>query len=471
MNNFYDNKFKQQILQNSKDESIASALHDFQDGHLSWQDLQLKVAQTAIGKDLDAQSDRKDQYKQSNLTHLSDWLFSNEASHSLRDDAKDYLSQYQKDTGMVDSIYETLSSSPEVKRDGLKQFDELSSQLYTEYDMANHPEKYKDLQDYDKMKDVECLRMDDDERLHLLAKYYADVQLGGEELAVTNLQNYYKDKIHDNQSNLDVVLDTGAGIIDAAASMLIGTVGILDGLTGGHISSLLDAYAGWSDEEDLQRRKGQGYLQGIYDNALVQFSNDLITTHVYDRKVQRRMKKLGISDNTLNKSSEQEGELFNSLTLPELLQQYGFEFAATIISLGGAGLISGTIRGGLGISKVLGATNNIKNFNNLLRAAVKGKNALNIANGAIIATTEGAQITQQDKVDNYHNMLEDTYDRYIKNTINQNPNLIQQYLQNSAADDETLAKIPQGTLVKGKDGGFYRTFNDADKKNIASLVA
>lgn len=268
-----------------------------------------------------------------------------------------------------------------------------------------------------------------------------------------------------NQTVLDATLNAGNQFMDSAASMLIGVVGVADGLlTGGQLSSLLDT------EEGRKRREGQGYFQGIFDNALVEYSNDLMETHVYDRADQEKMKELGISDNNIYQTAEEEQQLLSAKTPLTLFGQYGFTTAFTAATMGMGAAANGTIKGGLWALKGMGAAKNAAAYNKILRGAAKLKTALNTTNAAIVATAEGAQITQQDKEENYNHMVEDMENRYIKQIVDANPLLATTYLARQTENEEELSRIPGGSLVQGKDGDTYRTFNEKEKQKIAELI-
>jgi len=456
-----DNRFKNSILEESKNQTIQNL---YNHGNLTedqWNDLDNLVARTAIEENVDMESDRQD--KEWNALPIAT-DHAKMTKRSLRDEAKSYLNDSRSEEG-INAFTEDILHNPMATEETVKNFDELASALNTDYDIANNPENYKFLQDYSKLKDTECLKLTDAEKVRLSVTYQDNAYRGGQKYANEQLVNYFKDKMEENQTVLDATLNAGNQFIDSAASMLIGVAGVADGvLTGGQLSKLLDT------EEGRKRREGQGYFQGIFDNALVEYSNDLMETHVYDRADQQKMKELGISDNSIYQTAEEEQQLLSTKTPLTLFGQYGFTTAFTGATMGMGAMANGTIKGGLWALKSMGAAKNAATYNKILRGAAKLKTALNTTNAAIVATAEGAQITQQDKEENYNHMVQDMENRYIKQTVDANPMLAASLLEQQAQSDSDLRSIPDGTLVQGKDGNTYRTFNGKDKQRIAELI-
>jgi len=466
---YKNNRFKNDILRKSKSPIVQGI---FKDGNLTdqeWETLDDNISRAALENDLDGLSDDRDSYKDSWWKHAGDVYLGENIKSSLRDGAREYLRGSQNPEEITNQVY-AWETDPLKKQEAVEAFDSLSSSLSQDYDMMANPDKYKAIQNYGRFKDTEALRMSSQEKETLLAEYMANVRRGGEKYANEELVNVFKDKMEASQSKLDVALNAGSMFIDNFASMAIGTVGIMDGLlTGG---SLGRAIMG-EDEEDAQRREGQGYLQGIFDNPLVQYSSGIMESHVYDMDAQKVFKELGITDNQLYEKASEEGKLFNSKTLPNLLGQYGFTAASTALSMGGTAAAQGAIKGGLWAAKALGMAKNATTWNKALRTAAKSKDMLNLVNGGIVATTEGAQIAQLDKVEKYEAMTEDMYKKYIDRTVEESPAVASQILIDRYAQEnpEMAGMIPQGSLMMDPETGkAVQVFSEEDKERLKDFI-
>lgn len=496
LDTYYDNKFRMEILDNLKDTKIQeirkkySEMEDY--GSYENRDAMLKeIAQYAyMGKetvydkngkpllneegdivqrqvDIDGWSSDDDKYDSKPFDLSDKDLFRNHTS--FRQGARKFL-ESKMDSNAIDAYQNNIESDETVKAEALKQFDNLASQLNTEYAIANHinDPKYAFLKDYNKYKDVECLRLSEEERLHLLSKYIYDTQVAGDVYANEQLVNFFKDKLEANQTTADRVCETATTIVDSAVSMGLQAAALVDGITTG--GALGRALYG-ETEEDKLRRKDQSWFQNIFDNAMMQYANDLMTTHVYDAGIQEKMKALGISDNNIYKTAEEENELFNSKTLFDLTGQWGFTLGSMLLSMGTSALAQMGMKTTMAAIKGMNLITDAAKFNSALRTAVKIRNFNNLAFAGAIATAEGAGISQQDKADNFSNMMKELDNTYVKQTVQDNPLLVAQLLSQSAqGDEEALNEIPLGQMVQNSEGGYNQVYSDQEKAKLARLV-
>lgn len=465
-NQYLDNVFKNNILKESKNKKVQDI---FKGGNLTeeeWDTLDMNIARAAMEDDVDGLSDEKDNYRQDALAHWGDWFTGSTIDDTIREGARKYIED-SKTEDDVSGIVNLLNEDPTKKEQALNMLDSLSKELSTDYGIANDKAMGIGMQDYGKYKDTEVLKMGEEERKRLYANYVLDYQRGGQKYANENLVNYYKDKMEAGQSKLDVAVNVGATFLDSMASMGIGALGLLDGLmTGGSIGRTIFG----ESEEDTQRREGQSYFQDIFDNPLVQYSNDLMETHVYDMDAQKTFKEAGISDNSIYEGSDEEGKLLNAKTLPNLLGQYGFTAATTVMSFGGTAAAQGAVKGALWLSKGLGMAKNVTAWNKALKAAAKSKDMLNLVNSGIIATTEGAQIAQADKVDSFSNMREDLYNMYLRQYIEEDPERAANLITALNGDP---SQTPAGTLVPdGKDKkSYHKEYSSKDVDAMTKVLA
>lgn len=170
-----DNRFKNSILEESNNQTIQNL---YNHGNLTedqWNDLDNLVARTAIEENVDVESDRQDK-EYNALPFATD--HAKMTKRSLRDEAKSYLDDTRSEEG-INAFTEDILHNPAVTRETVKNFDSLASALSTDYDIANNPKNYKFLQDYSKLKDTECLKLTDAEKVRLAVAYQDDAYRGG----------------------------------------------------------------------------------------------------------------------------------------------------------------------------------------------------------------------------------------------------------------------------------------------------
>ena len=196
---------------------------------------------------------------------------------------------------------------------------------------------------------------------------------------------------------------------------------------------------------------------------MMQYANNIMDTHVYDPRAQRRFLEEGLSDNTLYKTVEQQEALFSVPGMLEMTGDYGFTAGTTIASFGATGAAKGVISGALKLQKGLRGIRGIKDaasWTKTLRNAVKAKDFLSTSNGMIVATAEGAGITLQNKQAHYHDGYVTLQNKYFEEWVKQNPTLAASVLQSYGMED-----VPQG-LMRVSDGAGKMTYTDVEKQQM-----
>jgi len=157
------------------------------------------MAFTAMQNDIDGLSDEKqargsdkwyERYAKAGMDLFDSTL--SDYNTTMREAAKKYLDESGNSNENVinrNNFYKWLSSNTvgedgKTRKDHIEDFDNLASMVSQDYNILMNPEKYKDLQDYDRLKDVDGLRLSDEEKLQLYAQFYVDLQRGGDRYAM-----------------------------------------------------------------------------------------------------------------------------------------------------------------------------------------------------------------------------------------------------------------------------------------------
>jgi hypothetical protein len=257
------------------------------------------MATLAQNIDFDGISDKKEQwYKQSKLEkflHGAEGVANSmettfrEAAIKHLDDTKENADNLAAKQSILEQMLsDEIDSERKTKSERIKDFDKLAEDVSQDYEILMNPEKYKLLQGYKRLKDVEELALKPEEKLDLYAQYKVDAQRGGESYAKKKLQDYFVNRMAQNQSVLEMIMNTAIRFQDDVQATQIGILGMIDGLTNRNITKMLGVTG---TEEDQKRREGQSYIQNIFDNPWVQYANNLQETHVYGVEAQREMLK------------------------------------------------------------------------------------------------------------------------------------------------------------------------------------
>lgn len=309
----------------------------------------------------------------------------------------------------VDRYKEYLHSlNGSDKQNMLKGLDEISNATSPYYKKYNGTDK---------------LKLSDEDKINLAAKFQAWNNVGGSSFAKKALGEYYQNAVANNQSLWEKTINSGAQFIDSATGMLIRAAGMLGAMS------------------TVGKEEGEDYWENVIDNEVTRYGDRVATTNSYDPEEQKRLEKLGLSDNPiLNTTAQQESML--SLNTPfELLGQYGFTTASTILSFGGSEVVNALTKGAAWATKAATASKGLNTTARgvkFLRGLSRAKDIGNFAVVGGIATVEGGMNAAQTKHDVLDKLNTDIDDRY------------RQKAQEDIADQ--VRKDPQGAarLLKAK---------------------
>lgn len=491
IDNVWTNRIKRDYLQKSKHPEIKKLYQSMFDengnlndyGKQEWANIDNEVAKIAMENDLDGLSDEKEKraeekwYEKLGKAYLDTY---DPGYTTMREAAKTYLDKTKDNDENASRVnaYQRWLGDKSIQEDGksrkqhVEDFDKLASLVSSDYEKALNPEQYKDLQEYDRLKDVSKLRIDDDEKLKLYAQFIVDEQRGGEKYAAQKLAQYFQDKLAEGQTKLEKAANMVAGFTDDFVALTVGATGLLYGIasaTGAGIEELItgensDPWSlGLGTEEDKQRRHGMRWWQRVLDNPIVQWSSDLMDTHVWNSQDQARFRELQLTDNDFYKTVAQQE---SAISLPDFLaigRDYGFTAAMTAVSYGTSFLAKQTIKGALAASRAAGGATNAAKWSNFLRNAVKGKDVLNTGLMAIASTAEGAQVTLQNKVAHYHEGLQGLDNKYFEQWVRENPETAAKILISANVDN-----VPLQIELQQNDGAPL-AFSDEQKEQLIEL--
>lgn len=146
---------------------------------------------------------------------------------------------------------------------------------------------------YKKFKGTDKLPLNDDEKKQLSAAYDARKQTYGEQNADVWLDNYFKDKVANNQSWWEQATHAVSHLIPAIEGGLIQTYGMLHGAINHIIGS-----EGYNENPDLNW--WDSFIDDVIDNPVTRYGRDVEmagTSHISDA-----LKLIGISDQTANEA-------------------------------------------------------------------------------------------------------------------------------------------------------------------------
>lgn len=333
------------------------------------------------------------------------------------------------------------SLDPITRRNLINEFDNLASSVYSYYD---------------KYKDTSKLNLSDDAKLHFIAKYQAGATIAGNSYAQKALGEKLGNIVAEKQSVLEKAVNSGAQFIDSAIGMLIRGVGMLGAMTG------------------IGLEEGEGYLENIIDNAVTRYGDRVATTNSYDPEEQEKLEALGISDNAIHGTAEQQESWISWNTPFELFGQYGFTTASTLMTLGGGALVSGTSRLLAGATRAAVIGKGIKATamgTKMLRGIIKSKDVGNFLVVGGVSMIEGgmnAAQTKRDALGNFESAIDSKYmqkaQNDIENLVRNNPNAAANLLKSQGYD------VPNPTITKTAEGSSTFAYSKEDIDNMITLL-
>lgn len=345
------------------------------------------VAKKALSSDLDARS-----ALQKSPTSVWSFLFDTDyrsalidakvtGGDTMRQQAYSYLEN--KSAQLYNTYYNQLDAlDSETFGRYLKDFEALSGEISPMYKEYNGTDK---------------LSMSTEEKKQALATYLANEAVGGSQFAAEALGNYYQNTVANNQSFLEKAWNSGAQFIDSAAGMVIRAAGMAGGAVG----------IGLEDDES--------WLENVIDNAVTRYGDRVATTNSWSTSEQERLESLGLSDNPILNTVEQQNSLFSANTPFELFGQYGFTAASNILSFGASGAVNAATKGAawLGKAAMGGKTLNASAKGAaFLRGVINARSIGSILVPGAIGSVEGgmnAAMTRQETIEGLEADIQNRY--------------------------------------------------------------
>ena len=252
---------------------------------------------------------------------------------------------------------------------------------------------------YKKYNGTDKLSLSDEDKINLISNFQAWNEVGGSTFAQKALGEHYQNIVANNQSFWEKAVNSGAQFIDSAAGMLIRAAGMLGALT------------------TIGKEEGEGYWENVIDNAVTRYGDRIATTNSYDPEEQKKLEELGLSDNPILNTVAQQESLLSLNTPFELLGQYGFTTASTILSFGSSAAVNALTKGAAWATKVAtgakGLNTTAKGVR-LLRGITKAKDVGNFLVAGGIGTVEGGMEAARSKQETLNSLNADIDNRYTK---------------------------------------------------------
>ncbi len=252
---------------------------------------------------------------------------------------------------------------------------------------------------YKKYNGTDKLSLSDEDKINLISNFQAWNEVGGSTFAQKALGEHYQNIVANNQSFWEKAVNSGAQFIDSAAGMLIRAAGMLGALT------------------TIGKEEGEGYWENVIDNAVTRYGDRVATTNTYDPEEQKRLEALGLSDNPILNTVDQQESILSLNTPFELFGQYGFTTASTILSFGSSALVNATAKGAAWAAKVATASKGLNTTAKgvrLLRGITKAKGVGNFLVAGGIGTVEGGMEAARSKQETLNSLNADIDNRYTK---------------------------------------------------------
>lgn len=250
---------------------------------------------------------------------------------------------------------------------------------------------------YKKYAGTDKLNLSEEDKIDLLSKFQAWNEVGGSTFAQKALGEHYQNIVANNQSLWEKTINSGAQFIDSAVGMLIRAAGMVGAAT------------------TLGKEEGEGYWEHIIDNEVTRYGDRVATTNTYDPEEQEKLEKLGLSDNPIIGTVEQQESMLSANTPFELFGQYGFTTASTILSFGSSALVNATAKGAAWAAKVATASKGLNTTAKgvkFLRGVTRAKDIGNIAVVGGIGAVEGGMNAAQTKNEVLNGLNADIDDKY-----------------------------------------------------------
>lgn len=397
---------------------------------MSLQDRDIYVAKKAVEKDLDGKSG----LEESNINLLDAFVDPGKIStqlfakrgETLRGEAQNFLGAASED--LADIYRKQVASMDTPSKDALAEnFDEMSRTAFP---------LYKEYIGTDK------LDLSNDELAELAASYTAWENVGGTNFAYRMLNDAYQNLVAEKQSIWEKTVNTGAQFVDSGAGMIIRAAGMLGAMTTIGL------------EED------EGYWDNVLDNAVTRYGDRVATTQSWNTARQEYLEETGLQDNPILNSAAQQHSILTWNTPFEVLGQYGFTAASTILSFGGSAVVNGAVKGAGVIAKMSSGAKGLNTTAKGIRIAknlIRAKDIGNVLVAGGIGGVEGGMnaVATRDKT------LKDL-NADIDNRLNQ--------AVDTAIDNYAITNRAQALDLLAKSGHQIPADIELTDSNIAELL-
>lgn len=402
-----------------------------------------------------------DHRKQEIWNNRNDMSFRQRDIYVAREIADDYAKKGGPGRGQPDIVLNRQAMNL-LSYESERQADKYKEYLYS-LDGSDRQNMLKGLDEisnavspyYKKYYGTDKLKLNDEDKINLIAKFQAWNEIGGNSFAQKALGEYYQNIVASKQSPWEKAINSGAQFIDSAAGMLIRAAGMIGAMT------------------TIGKEEGEGYWQNVIDNEVTRYGDRVATTNSYDPEEQKKLEELGLSDNPiLNTVAQQESIL--SLNTPfELLGQYGFTTASTILSFGGSAAVNASIKGAAWTTKVATASKGLNTTARgvkFLRGLSKAKDIGNFAVVGGIASIEGGMNAAQTKHSTLNELNADIDNRYrqkaqedIADQVRKDPQEAARLLRAKGYD------IPE-RITKTTEGKSKNPYNEKEVNQMIELL-
>lgn len=308
---------------------------------------------------------------------------------------------------------------------------------------------------YKKYAGTDKLNLSEEDKIDLLSKFQAWNEVGGSTFAQKALGEHYQNIVANNQSLWEKTINSGAQFIDSAVGMLIRAAGMVGAAT------------------TLGKEEGEGYWEHIIDNEVTRYGDRVATTNTYDPKEQEKLEKLGLSDNPIIGTVEQQESMLSANTPFELFGQYGFTTASTILSFGSSALVNATAKGAAWAAKVATASKGLNTTAKgvkFLRGVTRAKDIGNIAVVGGIGAVEGGMNAAQTKNEVLNGLNADIDDKYrqkaqedIADQVRKDPQGAARFLRAKGYD------VPERIPIT-KEGKTVSPYNEEEVNQMIGLL-
>ena len=432
--NFFRNKMFSEVFKNSEnpeDQEIWANRHS-----LTKRERDDLFAKKAIAEDVDGVSDLQESPTSARRALLDQrYAYNiglakgNIGSGTARRQAMDYLESRGRE--IYNQYYNALSSMDEAAlTEQLNNFDVFSGQVSNMY--ANY-------------KGTDKLNLTADDKKSILAQYLANEAVGGSQFAAKALGEYYQNAVAQNQTELEKGWNMVQQFKDSAVGMFIRAAGMV----GGALT--------------IGKEDGEGYWENVIDNAVTRYGDRVATTNSYSVSEQERLEAAGMSDNPILNTVAQQNSLVSANTPYELIGQYGFTAASTLLSFGGSAALQGLTKGAAWLGKVamggktLNATSKGMTF---LRGVIKARNIGNILIPGAVGTVEGGMNAAMTKQETLKGLEKDIQARYAAKVDAD----IDAYAKGNNMSQEQADYLKSNPQARAQFEGKYAANIEADMK-------